>query len=169
MADVSAEWGIGPLEAMITVGFDEGLETRFRVELVNNDQDSIEKLLQADGLLVGLSDAGAHATQLCDAPVAARLLSTFVRERLAISLEEAIWKLTGQPADIFGIVGRGVIKPGMAADITVFDPGTIAPGQFAGSGTSPVRRIVSPWIIPRGSFMSSSTVPRFGATVSEPK
>ena len=140
VADVSAEWGIGPLEAMITVGLDEGLDTRFRVELVNNDQNSIEKLLQADGLLVGLSDAGAHATQLCDAPVAARLLSTFVRERLAISLEEAIWKLTGQPAGIFGIVGRGVIKPGMSADVTVFDPGTIAPG--------PIRRV---WDFPGGT------------------
>lgn len=130
VADVSAEWGMRPLDVMITAGLDEALDTRFRVVLLNDDQDSIEKLLQADGLLVGLSDAGAHATQLCDAPFAARLLSTFVRERSAISLEEAVWKLTGQPADVFGIVGRGVLQPGMAADVTVFDPGTIGPGPM---------------------------------------
>ena len=62
---------MAPLDVMITVGLDEELATRFRVVLVNDDQDSIDKLLQADSLLVGLSDAGAHATQLCDAPVAA--------------------------------------------------------------------------------------------------
>ena len=60
MLPPSGEWR----RWMITVGLDEDLATRFRVVLVNDDQDSIEKLLQADGLLVGLSDAGAHATQL---------------------------------------------------------------------------------------------------------
>ena len=140
VADVAAERRMAPLDVMITVGLDEDLATRFRVVLVNDDQDSIEKLLQADGLLVGLSDAGAHATQLCDAPFVARLLSTFVRDRLALSLEQAVWKLTGQPADVFGIAGRGMLKPGMAADVTVFDPGSIDPG--------PIRR---EWDFPAGT------------------
>ncbi len=140
VAEVAAERRMGPLDVMIAVALDEDLATRFRVVLVNDDQDSIEKLLQADGLLIGLSDAGAHATQLCDAPFAARLLSTFVRERSAISLEQAVWKLTGQPADIFGIAGRGMLKPGMAADVTVFDPGTIGPG--------PIHRV---WDFPAGT------------------
>jgi N-acyl-D-aspartate/D-glutamate deacylase len=140
VADVAAERAISPIDAMIATALDEDLATRFRMVIVNDDQRGIDTLLQSEGLLVGLSDAGAHASQLCDAGFAATLLGTFVRERHALTVEEGVYKLTGQPAAAFGIADRGVLRPGFAADITVFDPATIDPG--------PVRRV---WDFPADS------------------
>ncbi|MCD6040592.1 MAG: amidohydrolase, partial [Burkholderiales bacterium] len=44
------------------------------------------------------------------------------------SLEEAAWRLAGQPAHVFGIRGRGALKPGYAADLLLFDPARVACG-----------------------------------------
>ncbi|HEX4242824.1 MAG TPA: amidohydrolase family protein, partial [Steroidobacteraceae bacterium] len=54
-----------------------------------------------------------------------RVLARYVRERRLLTLEQALYKMTGLPASIVGIVDRGLLSVGMAADITVFDPGTI--------------------------------------------
>jgi N-acyl-D-aspartate/D-glutamate deacylase len=79
---------------------------------------------------MGLSDAGAHVGQLCDACLPTDLLGNWVRERAALSVEEAVRKLTGEPAAVFGFSDRGVLEPGRAADVAVFDPGTVAPGEL---------------------------------------
>ena len=116
---------------------EEDLDTRFRSVLANNDPDAIAWLLQQDGCLLGLADSGAHVSQLCDACLPTDLLGNWVRDKDVISLEHAVHKLTGEPAAVFGLDaadgGRGRIEVGMAADITVFDPATVAPG--------PLRRI----------------------------
>src|SRR5205085_554494 len=75
--------------------------------------------------VLGLSDAGAHASQLCDACFSTHLLSHWTREKGVLSLEQAVWRLTGQPAQIFGIADRGVVKEGLAADLVAFDPDTV--------------------------------------------
>jgi N-acyl-D-amino-acid deacylase len=48
-----------------------------------------------------------------------------VRERQIMTLEQAVARLTAQPADLFGITGRGRLAAGQAADIAIFDPATI--------------------------------------------
>jgi hypothetical protein len=53
------------------------------------------------------------------------LLGMWVRDRQMISMEQAIHKLTFHVASIWGIEGRGLLRPGFAADVTVFDPKTI--------------------------------------------
>jgi N-acyl-D-aspartate/D-glutamate deacylase len=73
----------------------------------------------------GLSDAGAHLTFLCDAGFGLHLLGYWVRERKLMPLQEAIRKITSEPAQIFGIRERGSIKPGMHADLFLFDPQTV--------------------------------------------
>lgn len=140
LADVAAEWGASPIDVACEVALADGLATRFRGVLANDDPDGIAALLAYDDLVIGLSDAGAHGSQLCDACFSTELLGTFVRERGAIPLEKAVWKITGQLADVFGIAGRGYLRPGYAADICVFDPDTIAPG--------PLRRV---WDLPAGA------------------
>lgn len=54
-----------------------------------------------------------------------RVLSHFVREKRAISLETAVHKMTGAPAARLGIKERGIVAPGMAADLVLFDPSTV--------------------------------------------
>jgi N-acyl-D-aspartate/D-glutamate deacylase len=68
------------------------------------------------------TDSGAHASQLCDACYSTRLLGHWVRERKAITLEAAVWRLTGQPARAFRIAGRGLVREGYFADLVAFDP-----------------------------------------------
>ncbi|MCU1345192.1 MAG: N-acyl-D-aspartate/D-glutamate deacylase, partial [Acidimicrobiia bacterium] len=89
---------------------------------------AVGPLLQADGVLIGLADSGAHVGQLCDACFATDLLATWVRDRGVLSLSEAVRKLTSEPAGFLGLTDRGVLAPGMAADVCVFDPEAVAPG-----------------------------------------
>ena len=81
---------------------------------------------------LGLSDAGAHVDQLCDAPLPTDLLGTWVRERGVMPLEHAVRKLTGEPADMFGFVRRGYLREGDWADVCVFDPETVGTGPDCG-------------------------------------
>ena len=87
-----------------------------------------------DDVLLGLADSGAHVSQLCDACFATDLLGNWVRERRVLSLEQAIHKLTAEPAGVYGLTDRGSVEVGKAADLVVFDPDTVAPG--------PIRRVV---------------------------
>ena len=75
--------------------------------------------------LIGLSDGGAHLGILCDAGYATYVLGHWVREAKVLSLEQAVYRLTAQPAEVFGITDRGWLREGMAADIVVFDPATV--------------------------------------------
>jgi len=76
-------------------------------------------------VLIALGDGGAHVDMLCDAGYPTFLLGTWVRERQALTLEQAIARLTAQPADLFGIRGRGRLAVGNAADVAIFDPQTV--------------------------------------------
>ena len=137
VVELATERGVTPLDVMLDISLDENLETRFRSTLANNDPEAIAWLLGREGVLLGLADSGAHVSQLCDACLPTDLLGNWVREKEVISLERAVNKLTGEPAAVFGLDaaagGRGLLREGMAADITVFDLDTVAPG--------PLRRI----------------------------
>ena len=118
---------------MLDLSIADSLKTRFNNVLANDDEEAIAWLLQRDGVLLGLMDSGAHVSQLCDACMPTDLLGNWVREREVITMERAIHKLTGEPARVFGldgVKGRGLLKVGMAADIAVFDPTTVAPGPL---------------------------------------
>jgi N-acyl-D-aspartate/D-glutamate deacylase len=121
------------MAAMVSLGLEEGLGTRFRVVMVNDDEDQIADLLDSDRFLLGLSDAGAHTSQICDANAVTYLLAHWVRERQALTLERAVWRITGQPAEVFGLSDRGVLAPGMMADLVAFDPDTV--------GSEPAERV----------------------------
>ncbi|MEP6624057.1 MAG: amidohydrolase family protein [Acidimicrobiia bacterium] len=137
VADLAHERDCTPLDVMLDLALEDDLEPRFRSVLANNDPDAIAWLLQQEGCLLGLADSGAHVSQLCDACLPTDLLGNWVREKEVISLERAIHKLTAEPARVYDLDaadgGRGQLQVGMAADITVFDPATVAPG--------PLRRI----------------------------
>ena len=129
IAELAAERGEEPLTTMLGIAGDD-LVARFGSVLANNDPEQIEQLLQQDGLLIGLSDAGAHVSQLCDACLPTDLLGNWVREREVLTIEHAVHKLTGEPAGVFGFDDRGELAAGKRADVTVFDPATVAPGKL---------------------------------------
>jgi N-acyl-D-amino-acid deacylase len=131
--ELAAERGVHALDVMCEIALDDKLTTRFKNTVANDDEDAIRVLLQSDTMTLGLSDAGAHVSQICDAPQATDLLGNWVRERSALTIEQAVRKLTGQQADIYGLRDRGYLREGAFADITVFDPKTVAPG--------PIRRV----------------------------
>src|SRR5437667_1320615 len=133
LGDVAAERGVHPVDLALDLSLAADLETRFRMPILNTDPAIVAELLAHPATMIGLSDAGAHASQLCDACAPTELLGTWVRERGVLSLEEAVRRLTTQPAEVFGIAGRGRLAPGLAADVTVFDPATV--------GCSPLRRV----------------------------
>jgi N-acyl-D-amino-acid deacylase len=128
VADLARERGVSPLDVMCELALTEDLTTRFRAYIANDDVEAVGKLLTHDHVALGLSDAGAHVDQLCDAPLPTDLLGTWVRERGVMPLEQAIRKLTGEPADMFGFTRRGYLREGGWADVCVFDPQTVAPG-----------------------------------------
>jgi N-acyl-D-aspartate/D-glutamate deacylase len=130
VADLAAERGAAPLDLMLELSCAENLETRFSSVLANDDEDGIAFLLQQEGMLLGLSDAGAHVSQLCDACAPTDLLGRWVREKQVLPLEAAVRKLTGEPADVYSMKDRGYVRPGAVADLAVFDPETVAPGPL---------------------------------------
>jgi N-acyl-D-amino-acid deacylase len=85
----------------------------------------VARLLADPHALVSLSDAGAHLTFFNDAGYGLHLLGQWTRERAALTLEQAAWRLTGQPAALYGIKERGALVPGYHADLLLFDPRTV--------------------------------------------
>ena len=121
-----------PFDTLLDLALDEPSlkDIRVRAVLANDDEDGVRTLLQEEGCTLGLSDAGAHVSQLCDAPLATDLLANWVRDKGVLSVEEAVHKLTQVQAELFGFAGRGVLREGYAADVVVFDPDTVAPGPL---------------------------------------
>ncbi|HVM65011.1 MAG TPA: amidohydrolase family protein, partial [Acidimicrobiales bacterium] len=87
----------------------------------DEDPEFMAALLADDDALIGASDAGAHVLLFCGAGDTTLLLTRHVRARGDVSLEAAVHKLTGQAAAAFGIRDRGIVAPGYAGDLTVFD------------------------------------------------
>jgi N-acyl-D-aspartate/D-glutamate deacylase len=129
---IAAERGADPFDTLLDIAVAEAHLPSLRVKavLANDDEEGIATLLREPGCTLGLSDAGAHVGQLCDAPLATDLLGQWVRGRQVLTLEEAVHKLTQVQAELFGFADRGVIRPGMAADLVVFDPDSVAPGPL---------------------------------------
>lgn len=132
LVELAAERSMDPFDLLLDLALAEpDLKTlRARSILLNDDAEGIATLLRAEGCTLGLSDAGAHVGQMCDAPLPTDLLGNWVRDRGVLTVEQAVHKLTKVQADLFGFAGRGVLAPGAHADVVVFEPDTVAPGAL---------------------------------------
>ena len=128
IAALAREAGRDPLDFMLDLALEEGLETLFSALLLNSDETAVGRMLRHPSSLVSLSDAGAHLTFFNDAAFGLHLLGHWSRELGVLTLAEAASRLTGQPAKLFGIRGRGVLRPGYAADLLLFDPASVGRG-----------------------------------------
>jgi N-acyl-D-aspartate/D-glutamate deacylase len=135
LTDIANETGADPFDLLLELALLEpDLKLRVKAMLANDDADGVAMLLNTEGCTLGLSDAGAHVGQLCDAVLSTDLLGSWVRDKKVLTLENAVHKLTQVQANLFGFTDRGVLRVGAIADIVVFDADTVAPG--------PVRRVV---------------------------
>jgi N-acyl-D-aspartate/D-glutamate deacylase len=124
--------GADPFDVLMDLAVSEvrPKDLRVRAVLANDDPEGIAMLLNEEHTTLGLSDAGAHVGQLCDAPLPTDLLGNWVRDRGTLPIEAAIRKLSGLQADIFNFTDRGYVREGYCADLVVFDPATVAPGPL---------------------------------------
>jgi N-acyl-D-aspartate/D-glutamate deacylase len=113
------------VDAFLDLTLADDLEVEFTMQSFNTRVDRMTELLNDPSVLIGLGDGGAHVDMLCDSGYPTYVLGTWVRERKALSLEEAVRRMTSDPADFFGIKGRGRLRAGLAADVAIFDPATV--------------------------------------------
>ena len=118
-----------PLDVFLDLAVEENLNTVFALGHNNMDRDAVAEFLRSPYTVVGLSDGGAHVQYHCEVGYSTRLLGYWVREQGAMSLEQAVRRLTFDSASVYGIYDRGMLRPGLAADIVVFDPQTVRPGN----------------------------------------
>jgi N-acyl-D-amino-acid deacylase len=123
--DVASEQNKGVIDAFLDLVVEEQLETVIRHATGNVDKEVMTQILNYPKAIVGLSDGGAHVQFHGGYGYSTHLLGYWVREQQIMSLEKAVRRLTFESASTFGIYDRGLLHPGMAADITVFDPDTV--------------------------------------------
>jgi len=126
---VARAQGKDVLDALLDLALEENLETVFQTALTNGDLDAVAQIVASPYTVLGQSDAGAHLAADAGFGYCTELLGTFVRQRRALALEEAVRKLTWMQARVFGIPDRGLLAPGLAADLVVFDPLTVKPRE----------------------------------------
>jgi N-acyl-D-amino-acid deacylase len=129
IAQIAAEQGVAPADAMLDLALAEDLATRFRFENRTPAwEQSVRESMKHPSILIGVSDGGAHLDRDDGAEWSSHFLRFWVLDRGEWTLEEGIRQLTQVPAALAGFADRGAILPGFAADLFVFDPASIGPG-----------------------------------------
>lgn len=121
LAATARRAGTSPIEAYIDALDASNGRSLVNWPVMNQDEAAIEELVTSPVTIMGLADAGAHATQIMDASQPTYLLAHWVRDRQVLSLEEGVRRLTSDTADFVGYRNRGVVREGAHADLNVID------------------------------------------------
>jgi N-acyl-D-amino-acid deacylase len=127
IAELAAESNKDPIDVIIDLALAKNLKQFFLQTLTNENQDHVLEMMRNPRAVVTFSDSGAHVSQIMDSSLQTHLLSHWVREKQAFTLEQAVRMLSFVPASHWGLRGRGMLREGFAADVVVFDPDKIAP------------------------------------------
>ncbi len=122
LAWLSAERGLGPTDLLLDLAMADDFETQVATIMRNGDDDQVARLVAHPAAMIGASDAGAHVLANTDSCYAVWTLQHWVRDRAVLSLQKAVAKLTGDQAVLLGLGDRGFLRPGLAADLVLFDP-----------------------------------------------
>ena len=131
LGEIGEELGKDPFDAMLDIALSEDLRTWFLPFIPGDDPKSWElraEVWRDPRTIIGASDAGAHLDMIDTFTCSTSLLGPAVREKGLLSWEEAIHQLTQLPAELYGILDRGVLRAGAHADVVVFDPDRVGPG-----------------------------------------
>ena len=117
------------LNVMIDLSLEESLEAHFLSgDMGHNDDDLVAPLLKHPNVMVGASDGGAHILSFATYGDTGYLLGHFVRDTAHLGLEAAVKKITADPANLWGLGNRGMLREGFIADITIFDEAVVDRG-----------------------------------------
>lgn len=139
LSQAAKSLGVDPISALFHILLQEAL--RVSMIVFSMDDRDLERVLRypwtmigSDGLPPG-SGGRPHPRLFGTFP---RVLGRYVREMPILDLSNAIHKMTGLPAETFGIVKRGLVKEGYWADLVTFSPDTIADtGTYGGLPSAP--------------------------------
>ncbi len=127
VAEVAAQRGVHPVELMMDLAVEKDMKALFNQPLFNEDQDQVLAMMKHPRSVVTFSDSGAHVSQIMDSSLQTHVLAYWLREKQAVTLEEAVNMLTFSPASHWRLRDRGLLREGFIADLNVFNPDTVAP------------------------------------------
>jgi N-acyl-D-aspartate/D-glutamate deacylase len=127
IADVARERGCDPVDVMIDAAIASDFGQLFIAPITRHTEAELLDVLRHPRAVMTFSDSGAHVSQICDSSLQTYFLASWMREREAFTLEQAVRMITWEPASAWGLYGRGLIRPGWIADVNVFDPGELEP------------------------------------------
>ena len=127
VAEIATALNKTPVDVIIDLALQKHMKQFFLQPLANENQDHVLEMMRHPRAVVTFSDSGAHVSQIMDSSLQTHLLSYWVREKQAVTLEDAVRMLSFVPASHWGMTGRGLLRQGYAADIVVFDPEQIGP------------------------------------------
>jgi N-acyl-D-aspartate/D-glutamate deacylase len=125
IAELAAQRRVDPVDLLLDMAVTSDFDQVF--VQVNTPDDELLTIMRHPRTVMTFSDTGAHVSQIMDASIQTHLLGYWVRERRALTLEEAVQMLTFALAREWAIPDRGLVREGMVADLNVFDPERIAP------------------------------------------
>ena len=165
LAAAAAERRVDPIDLALDLSIESDLRARFRLAVVNFDEKEVGEILNDPVGVVAFSDAGAHTSQLCNANYTTHILEHWVRETGTLKLEQAIWMLTGRPAEVMGLKDRGQLAVGARADIVVFDKDRVGSGPLRRTSDLPAGadRIVADAIGIDAVIVNGTVIRRAGA------
>ncbi len=130
IADIAEERGLSPAEMAVVLFVED--EGQYWTAPQNKCDEDVDRLLQhplgvpiADGFALAPQGPLAHKDRPNSYGTFPRVLGRYVRERGVLSWQQAVQKMTSIPAQRLGLWDRGILRPGMKADIVVFDPRTV--------------------------------------------
>jgi N-acyl-D-amino-acid deacylase len=130
LLDIAGELGVHPTDAMLDIAASEDLAVEFLWKTETPEWIEGTKVAQDDPhMIVGTSDGGAHLDRDDGAEAHTWFLQHWVREWQGFTLEEGVRQITAIPAALCGLVDRGLVLPGHAADLFIFDPDTVGPDR----------------------------------------
>ncbi|ACB86303.1 N-acyl-D-amino-acid deacylase family protein [Natranaerobius thermophilus] len=127
ISDIASDWKRDPEEVVMNILVEE--ELHCQMIAFSMSEDDVKKVMKSPYVMIGsdgsslstkgpLSEGRPHPRNFGTFP---RVIGKYARDEKVLSLEEAIWKMTGFPATRLGLYNRGLLRPGFYADIVVFD------------------------------------------------
>jgi N-acyl-D-aspartate/D-glutamate deacylase len=119
-ADVAADRGIEPADALLDLTVEHGAQLRWRTVVANDREDILDRIQRSPNVQIGFSDSGAHLRNMAFYNSGLRMLER-VHHRRSLPVETAVRRLTGELADWYGL-DAGYLSEGKRADVAVIDP-----------------------------------------------